>query len=382
MGSLVPHIALFITSLRGGGAQRVLVNLANALADDSIQVSVITFSESSTDAFELKSGVNRLSLGRPPRRVTFAPHDIGVSLTHAFKLRQTLENLGAQAVISFLPRENMLLALAKAGTGVVGIGSEHSHPPSRPYANNPIFYTLRYITYGLLDSVTAPTLNTAMWLRRHSLAPNVVVIPNMIANRGSSNTLFEAPSQEAQRRKRILLAMGRLEWIKGFDILVDCFSDLAALYPEWNLMIIGEGRERSKLESQIRRLGLEDRIFLPGWSSDVDSWYRRSSLFVLSSRAEGFANALVEAMCYGLPVVAFNCPVGPADIVTSEFDGLLVPPEDRRGLNRSLERLMQDEALRTQLGRRAVNACQHYGQEPILHRWKKLLSRLGVKCVY
>ena len=138
------------------------------------------------------------------------------------------------------------------------------------------------------------------------------------------------PDSVCRPGRKVLLAVGRLEVEKGFDWLIDAFSALATKYPEWDLVILGEGSLRATLEKQVQTSGLARRVFLPGRVGNVGDWYERANLYVMSSRFEGFGNTLGEAMAYGLPAVSFDCETGPRNIIRHETDGLLVPLETRK----------------------------------------------------
>ena len=146
--------------------------------------------------------------------------------------------------------------------------------------------------------------------------------------------------------------MGRLAPQKGFDLLIDAFSRVAGRHPQWSLQILGEGPDRPALERLIDVKGLAGRVVLAGWEPDPSAVLQQGDLFVLSSRFEGFPNALLEAMACGLPSVSFNCQSGPAEIIRDQIDGILVPPEDVPGLADAIDRALTDEALRRRLAAR------------------------------
>jgi glycosyltransferase involved in cell wall biosynthesis len=173
-----------------------------------------------------------------------------------------------------------------------------------------------------------------------------------------------------------LVAVGRLVPQKGFDLLLRAFARLSSRHPEWNLVIWGEGPERANLERLREELCLTEASSLPGNHPRIYEALAESDLFVLSSRFEGFPNALCEAMAVGLPVVSFECPSGPAQIIRPGLDGVLVPPEDINGLEQALDRLMSDPALRVSMGTKARDVIERFSLEQILARWEVCIEEV------
>jgi len=131
------------------------------------------------------------------------------------------------------------------------------------------------------------------------------------------------------------------------------------------------------LEAQVRDASLGSRVFLPGRVGNVGEWYARADLYVMSPRFEGFPNALVEAMAYGLPVVSFDCDTGPRDIIIHGVNGLLVPPENVVGLTEALEQLMGDAALRQCFAMRAVEVRERFSMMRIAAVWETFFEEIG-----
>jgi glycosyltransferase involved in cell wall biosynthesis len=180
----------------------------------------------------------------------------------------------------------------------------------------------------------------------------------------------------ADSSAKVVVAIGRLRHQKGFDLLVPAFAEVAAVRPDWVLRIYGEGSEHESLERQILARGLSDRIVLAGWSSSPGEELAKASLFALSSRSEGFPMVLLEAMSKGLPVVSFDCPYGPAEIITHGQDGLLVPPEDVEALTAALLTLIDDDDLRSSFGRAARRKAGEYAGPQVAERWRTLYDEL------
>jgi len=148
---------------------------------------------------------------------------------------------------------------------------------------------------------------------------------------------------------------------------------LAPKFQSWRLIILGEGPLRAELEKLRDSLGLGDQVELIGRVPDPWPWLNKSQIFLMSSRSEGFPNALCEAMVAGLPVVSTDCPSGPADIITPEEDGILVATEDPEAIAEGLARLMNSPDLREKLSAAAPKIGQKYSPETVFSTWDKLI---------
>lgn len=175
---------------------------------------------------------------------------------------------------------------------------------------------------------------------------------------------------------KVVMAAGRLTVQKGFDRLIPAFAFVAREHPDWQLRILGSGPERPALEKLIAEHGLHDQVFLMGRARDIGKHLMGASVFALPSRYEGFGIVLIEAMSHGIPVVSYDCPRGPSEIVTPGVDGFLVPEGDVPALGRALLTLVEDDELRRSFGAAALASSGRYGLDAFAERWEGLLGRL------
>ncbi|GAA1010346.1 glycosyl transferase [Streptomyces sp. F-3] len=190
------------------------------------------------------------------------------------------------------------------------------------------------------------------------------------------NPLPFTPGTPSPRTEKVVVSIGRLSHEKGVDLLLDAWAEAAPKQPGWTLRIHGTGEAEEQLRQQCADLGLEDSVDFAGQTDDVPGALRASSVFVLSSRGEGFPLVLLEAMATGVPCVAFDCAPGVREIITHEEDGLLARPGNTFELARHLVRLMSDERLRDTMGDRALHSVRRFDPEAVTRRWEELFDFL------
>ena len=201
-------------------------------------------------------------------------------------------------------------------------------------------------------------------------ARQVVVIPNFTVMPVKQD--IDADTSASAPRKRVI-AVGRLEWQKGFDRLIDAWAMIAKDHPQWQLDIFGSGTMESVLNDRIAQKGI--RIAIHPFTKNIAGEYAASSIFALSSRFEGFGLVLLEAMQHGVPCVVFDCPFGPSDVVVDGACGFVVPDGDVSAFANRLACLMDDEALRQQFAAAAKERVKHYSVGKVMARWKELLEQ-------
>ena len=200
------------------------------------------------------------------------------------------------------------------------------------------------------------------WVELH----NVEVIPDPLA--------FPIDKLSPLTKKRVI-AVGRYVYQKGFDLLLQAWSQVAEQFPEWELAIYGMG-DRAPYEKIIDDLQIDrSRCHLNASTNDIRQEYLNSSLFVFSSRFEGFGMVLIEAMACGLPVISFDCPCGPKDIVRHDEDGILVPSGSVKQLTSAMWRLMSDATQRRRMASAASVNVRRYQMGVIAERWRSLFNQ-------
>ncbi|MEU4428430.1 glycosyltransferase family 4 protein [Actinoplanes sp. NPDC024001] len=222
--------------------------------------------------------------------------------------------------------------------------------------------------YPRLDAVTVLTrADYAAYREALGDSVRLVRIPNGTPARPDVPEIARGP---------IVAAAGRLTRQKGFDLLIEAFARVHERHPDWHLHIFGAGRWRQRLADQIERAGLRGVVRLRGLSRNLDAELAQASIFVLSSRKEGLPMVLLEAMGAGLPVVSFDCPTGPAEVVETGVNGVLVPAEDVAGLAGGVVRLIENSDERAEMGRAARATAAGYAMPVIAAQWENLFHDL------
>jgi glycosyltransferase involved in cell wall biosynthesis len=356
------HLALVISSLNPGGAERVLSDLANHWISQGHKVSLITFVAPTTVHFyPLDPKINLIQLDQSQH--TSSPFKrLLNSLKRVFVLRKTLQQLKSDGILSFVDITNITTLLASFGLKTPVVVSERTHPGH--YKIPGLYNVLRGWVYPKAHRVVVQTQGAAGYFKNLN---NLMVIPNAVP--------VPACTKDHHTIKHII-SVGRLCPFKGFDTLIISFSRLLKTHPDLTLTIYGEGRERKNLETLITSLALQDKIHLPGTTDNIQEALLNADLFIFPSRYEGFPNALCEAMAVGLPVIASNCS-GVLDIVRDGIDGRLFPIGDTEALTKITLELLDDPVQCKQLGQRAKEVSTRFSPAGIFALWDTLLKEIS-----
>jgi len=362
------NLTLVIYSLTCGGAERIISIMANYWAAKGWRITLLTFDDGTVPPFfNLDSRISHIPLGIAGN----SPNPI-IAIWNNFQRIQTLKSAIAHskpdAAIGFMETTNVIILLATRGLNIPAIVSEHSDPASNPIGR--IWEQMRQWTYPFADRIVVLTKGAMNYFSnklqaRACIIPNPVLLPQIESNL-SKKLLNE----------RTVIAVGRFGREKGFDLLLRAFAKLKVRYPEWTLTILGEGALRPELESLRHQLGLAECVHFPGQVKNPYEFLKQAELFVMSSRYEGFPNALCEAMACGLPVISTDCPWGPREIIRHDLDGILVPNEDVSALAAAMACLMSNEGERKRLATHAPEVTERFGLEKIMQMWEVVIEEV------
>ena len=201
--------------------------------------------------------------------------------------------------------------------------------------------------------------------KEYKYAKRVDIIPNYINN-------IKSHVEDYSVKKAI--AVGRLEYQKGFDILIDCWKEIAKRYPDWKLDIYGEGAYREELQRQINSLQLGDKVKLCGRNDNIIDVYPQYSLHIMTSRYEGQGIVLLEAQACGLSSVVFDYQYGASDIVSNGHNGLIIEQGNRKLFIEAAMKMMSSKELRKEYGINALEIVKRFSKENIFKKWIKLIT--------
>jgi len=358
------RICCVVASMGSGGAERVMTELCRAWNARGDKVTLVTLDDERKDFYAVPPGVERVALGVSGVS-TGAAAAMMANAQRMRAVRRAVLSSRPDIVVSFIDRTNVLVLLSMRGTAVPIVVSERNDP--RVHEPGRAWRALRRIAYPTADGLVVQTPGLVPWASGFLPPRRVHVIPNPVRS-------VAAVPNHACRKPGQMVAMGRLVAQKGFDTLIQAFAVARAVHPEWNLTIHGEGPLRTELSSLVSRLDLDGHVSLPGRINDADSMLREASIFVLSSRYEGFPNVLLEACVAGCACIATDCRSGPSDIIEDGRSGLLVPVDDVDALAKAMCALMSNPQLRTTLGDAAMSGTSRFSIERVIADWDRAFA--------
>ncbi len=355
------HIVIICSRLDcPGGIERAVVNTANLFAEKGQEVTLLILDD-------LKSIFYPLN---PSIKIIQQPLSFGITkegniltrkaklLSDVLKLRKILKNLSPDLLISSEYPFTIAAVLTGCRKYSKLVSWEHHH-----YSwlkRNRFWETLFKLAYPRLDKIICLNKEEAKYYEQ--FAP-VNVIPNFVENNSGKVSTTDL---------KTILSIGWLIPRKGIDMMIKTAKTVLSKHPDWKWKLIGEGELKDDVLQFIKNENLEDRFILQKPGDDVEKEYLNASFFVLSSRYEAFPMVLLEALSYGLPCISFDCPSGPADIITHKQDGLLVEKDDIVKLAEAISTLITDEEKRRMMSRKAVENIKRYSKDNIYSLWNEL----------
>lgn len=310
----------------------------------------------------------RVLLGGRRSRFTGGRGFPNYSLLSDLLLLRKLRTIRTGVLISTRPALHAAAARV-ARPGVLTIGQDHLNFESRSRERGSLDLIEGAARRGLDSFVTLTPTDAVDYA--HLLAATSTRV------RTIPNALSWPVSPPQAHDRRVVVAAGRLVRRKGMGRLVRAFAPVAARHPDWQLQIYGTGRLRQRLREQVDQLDLGEQVHLMGHTEDLPTAFAEAAVFASASRAEGFPMVMLEAMSVGLPLVSFDCPRGPGDIIHDGRNGLLVPDNDLPALTAALESLVGDDDRRRSMGAQALVDAGEYVVDRIAASWELLIVELS-----
>ena len=357
-------IQFFIGGLSGGGAERVTCNLANILVNRGHEIKILTMSDD-TPSYDIDIKIKRIPLLRSNERKGFLYNSI-IRFTRLIKYlcKQKID-----VYVVMLPITTILLLQLRKFTKAKVIAAERVDPSQYPVKKQKQLKSLAHKADGWVFQ----TEEERNWYGETTGKALVSIIPNAI------NPDFIREPYQGERKQMIVTA-GRLTEQKNHELLIKAFAGISKDYPEYQLVIYGDGPKKEHLEKVAENSGVQGKVLFPGYTTNIGETIKDASMFVLSSDYEGMPNALMEAMALGLPCVSTDCNGGGAKfLIENEKNGLLVSKSDVDALAAAMERMLSDREFAEQCGREAHKICERLAPEKIYGQWESFIKQV-VEC--
>lgn len=352
-------ICFYINVLGGGGAERVIANLATQFSQIGHSVSVIT-SYPVKEEYELGKNVSKYRLEEKEIKSSA----LNRNFRRIFRLRRLIKSEKPDVIVSFMAEPNFRMLLATLGIKCRKIISVRNDP-NKEYPNL-LFRFLAKTIYNLADGIVFQTEDAKKWFPK-SIQKKSRIIMNQV-----DDVFFNTPLAE---KRHDIVTTGRLTAQKNHIMLIHAFSQIANEIED-NLIIYGEGELRRELEDLVRELGLEKRVFLPGSTRNVPEVLSKAKIFVLSSDYEGMPNSLLEAMAMGLPCISTDCPSGGArEVLSAVGEEHLVDVRNINEMSRVIKKLCttNSESL-DEISKATKNKALFFKSDVVFIEWKNCLE--------
>lgn len=357
-------IAFLIPSLSLGGAERVVVSLANKFSD-KFEVFLIVLNKTET-VYNVDKEVNLIYLQEKYSPSSSLIEAIKSNVIYVKKIVKIAKNNQIDILIGFTTSVNILTVISSRLLKKPNLISERNNP--EVYVPNSFWRILRNFWYPFTDGLIVQTELIKGFYLKTIQESKIKIIPNPI-----DEIMFSA-RKDYSERENVVLTVGRLDANKNQRLLIEAFANLNI--GNWKLVIAGDGVLREEYKKLTASLGIADKVDFVGNVNNVSDYYNKAKIFVFTSRSEGFPNALLEAMSFGLPCISSDCPSGPSEIIRNNENGFLVEVNNRMQLEKQLTNLMDNPDLCLKFGAKALLSTDKFKIQAIYKQWETLILNL------
>lgn len=343
-------------SLTCGGAERVISILSSRFASHFDSVKIVMWKEAPV-FYKIDKRVEIVSIEKEISSRNY--------LKKILWFRSFLKKEKPSLVLSFLAKSSVGVLLANVGVNAKVIVAERNDP--RFLKGGKPMILIRDVLYTFANGILEQTESSRLYFSGRKLAKTQVIYNPVLMDSSYVGCACD------EKREKVIVSVGRLEPQKNYKLLLEAFSEFHKAYPSYKLVIYGEGSCRTALEKQISDLCESSIVELPGNKKNVFDYVKSASVFVMTSNFEGMPNALIEAMCLGLPCISTKV-AGAVDLIKNEKNGLLIDVGDKLALVSSLKKLVADEAFSRGLGKEASKIYNDLSVEKISTEWINYLD--------
>jgi len=357
-------VAFYINSLDKGGAQRVIVNVAEALYAKGTEVVLVT-TKKAEEEYTVSDGIRRVYSEITDDEVTNSR--VGNFYRRFRKLRKIWKEERPDVAVSFIGKNNFM-TIATAAFLPVSVAVSVRGEPTEEYYNKVMRLIAKHL-FAFADGIIFQTEDAKAFFPQKAQKKSVI-LPNPL------DVACMRPRYEGVREDTIV-SVGRVDENKNHKMIIDAFIANHDKYPKMHLVIYGNGDKRQSLLQYIKEQHMEDYIHMPGNVSNVPDHIERARIFILASDTEGMPNALLEAMALGLAVISTDCPCGgPRTVIRHGENGMLVPVRDTRALTKALDQILSDPQLEQSMGAKAYEIQQQLSPEVVNEKWQSYLEKI------
>jgi glycosyltransferase involved in cell wall biosynthesis len=353
-------LLFYISTIRGGGAARVMVNIANELSENGYDINFVT-NFAADHEYVLEQGINRFNLEKEEN----TSNVLIKNLSRISSLRKIIREVQPDVSVAFMAENNFRLLLASRGLPTKTIISVRNDP-AREYGKRGR-RQLANVLFAKADGVVFQTEDAKAWFPKNIQKKSRIIF----------NQVDEKFFSENRKIGDFIVACGRLSKQKNYPMMLKAFAEVLKMFPAEQLKIYGEGELKEELVRLTKELGISESVQFMGFSTNMPEVYKHAKMLMLTSDYEGMPNVVLEALASSVPVVSTDCPCGgPKMIVRDGENGYLVPVGDEKRMAQAICKALESVELLAEMKKKSYRLAQQYRSENILADWQSFIDAI------